>query len=316
MSITIFRDMSPGRQFLFTGFIVVVVFLLVQLLAAVLAIPLFGFNQMLQMVSGLDFNDPSSMRLLKYLQVWQAVGLFILPSLIVAWMFHEDWTEYLHLRKIPTVAGLLMVFLLTFAMNPFINFTGEINSRMHFPEWLSGLENWMRNAEDTAEKLTKAFLKVENVSGLLFNLFMIAVLPALGEELLFRGVVQKLFSRITRNVHWGVWLSAALFSALHMQFYGFIPRMLLGGIFGYMLVWSGSLWLPIVAHFFNNAAAVILLYLIDKKAIGPAIEEFGSGPDQWYIALISLGIGVILLAAIRREFRITLPTSGLQHPDY
>lgn len=316
MVITVFRDMSPSRQLLFTGFVVVAVFLVVQLLAALMAIPLFGFEQVFQMVTGLNFDDPASMRLLKYLQVWQSAGLFIIPSLVVAWLFHESWTSYLHLRRSPSTVAIIMVLLLTFAMNPLVNFTGEINSRMHFPEWMSGLESWMRNAEDTAEKLTKAFLKVENISGLLFNLFMIAVLPALGEELLFRGVIQKLFSRMTRNHHWGIWLSAALFSALHMQFYGFLPRMLLGGIFGYLLVWSGTLWLPVAAHFFNNAAAVILLYLIDKESITPAIEEFGTGPGQWYYAAISLVIGLLLLAAIRRECNSTSPTSGLRHPDY
>lgn len=316
MKITVFRDMSPARQLLFTGFIVVVVFLVVQLLAAVLAIPIFGFDQVLNMVSGLDFEDPASVRLLKYLQVWQSAGLFIFPSLIVAWLFQEDWASYLELRGYPSMAAVIMVLLLTFVMNPFINFTGEINSRMHFPEWLSGVETWMRNAEDTAEKLTRVFLKVDHVPGLLFNLFMIAVLPALGEELLFRGVIQKLFSRMTGNHHWGIWLSAALFSALHMQFYGFIPRMLLGGVFGYMLVWSHTLWLPVAAHFFNNAAAVILLYLIDKGKITPAIEEFGTGPGQWYIAVISLVLGLALLFTLRKEYLPTSPTSGSLHPDY
>jgi uncharacterized protein len=307
---TLFRDIPPSLKLLFTGFVVVIAFLFTQIIAAILAIPLFGLNQVMGMLSGLDFSDPGSMNMLKYFQVFQSIGLFILPPLIVAWLFHASMTEYLSLSKKPMLPAILLVALLIIIINPFINFTGAINAEMHFPEWMSGVERWMRNAEDTAEKLTKAFLKVDTIGGLFLNLFMIAVLPALGEELLFRGVIQKLFSQITRNHHWGIWISAALFSALHMQFYGFIPRLLLGGMFGYLLVWSGSLWLPILAHFINNAAAVILLYMIDKGQIDPRIEEFGTGTGEWYIALFSLTMGGLILAAIRNQKKPISSTSG------
>jgi uncharacterized protein len=307
---TLFRDLRPSNKLLFTGFVVVIAFFFTQIIAAILAIPLFGLDQVMKMLSGLDFSDPDSMNLLKYFQVFQSIGLFIVPPLIVAWLFHSSISEYLSLNKKPMLPAIILVVLLIFIINPFINFTGAINAEMHFPEWMSGVERWMRNAEDTAEKLTKAFLKVDTLGGLLLNLFMIAVLPALGEELLFRGVIQKLFSQITRNVHWGIWISAALFSALHMQFYGFIPRLLLGGMFGYLLVWSGSLWLPIIAHFINNAAAVILLYMIDKGQIDPSIEEFGTGTGEWYIAIFSLIMTILILAAIRNQKKPISSTSG------
>ena len=305
---TLFRDLRPSHKLLFTGFVVVIAFLFTQIIATILAIPLFGLDQVMKMLSGLDFSDPDSMNLLKYFQVFQSIGLFIVPPLIVAWFFHESISVYLSLSRKPMLPAIILVVLLIFIINPFINFTGAINAEMHFPEWMSGVERWMRNAEDTAEKLTKAFLKVDTIGGLLLNLFMIAVLPALGEELLFRGVIQKLFSQITRNLHWGIWISAALFSALHMQFYGFIPRLLLGGMFGYLLVWSSSLWLPIIAHFINNAAAVILLYMIDKGQIDPRIEEFGTG--EWYVALFSLIMGLLILAAIRNQKKPISSTSG------
>lgn len=307
---TLFRDLHPSFKLMFTGFVVVIAFLFTQIIAALLAIPLFGLDKVMGMLSGLDFSDPESLILLKYFQIFQSFGLFIAPPLIVAWLFHENIPEYLSLHRKPLIPAIILVVLLTFIINPFINFTGAINAEMHFPEWMSGVERWMRNAEDTAEKLTKAFLKVDTIGGLLVNLFMIAVLPAIGEELLFRGVIQKLFSQITRNPHWGIWISAALFSALHMQFYGFIPRLLLGGMFGYLLVWSGTLWLPIIAHFINNAAAVVLLYLIDKGQIDPRIEEFGSGTGEWYVALFSLVMGVIILVAIRNQKKAIFSTSG------
>jgi hypothetical protein len=172
---------------------------------------------------------------------------------------------------------------------------------MHFPEWMSGIENWMKDSEDKAAELTEAFLKVDTIWGLFFNIFMIAILPAVGEELLFRGVIQRIFTNMTKNNHWGIWISAILFSALHLQFYGFIPRMLLGVLFGYLLVWSGSMWLPIAAHFVNNGVAVVAMYLIDKGNLNPEVENVGSTSGSYYIAVISLLFVCVLLWVFKRQ---------------
>lgn len=302
-----FRHMRPGSQLLFTGFVVLVTFFILQLVASLVVVPVFGFERVSGMLSGLDFSDPGTVHMLKYFQIVQSFGLFIVPSLLVAKFFHSSWTFYLCLNKKPSLRNTYRVIILVIIINPFINFMGDINANMHFPPWLSEVEQWMRNAEDAAEKLVRVFLDVKSVWGLLFNLFMIAVLPALGEELLFRGIIQKLFTKITQNAHWGIWISAALFSALHMQFYGFIPRMLLGAMFGYLLVWSGSLWLPILAHFINNAGAVILIYLIGKGSLNPKVEEFGTGTEGWHYALISLAIGVVILMVVRQQNKEILP---------
>ena len=194
----------------------------------------------------------------------------------------------------------MLILLLTFAAAPFINFIGELNMRMVFPEWLSGIEQWMQDAEEKAAELTEAFLKVESIGGLAFNLFMIAFLPAIGEELLFRGVIQRIFTRMTKSHHWGIWISAILFSSLHLQFYGFVPRLLLGVLFGYLLVWSGSLWLPIVGHFLNNTFAVLAMFLIDKKLLSPEIEKYGADSDSFYMAGISLLLVLVFLFLIKK----------------
>jgi membrane protease YdiL (CAAX protease family) len=174
---------------------------------------------------------------------------------------------------------------------------------MQFPEWLSGVEKWMQNAEENAAELTEAFLKVETTGGLIFNLFMIAFLPAIGEELLFRGVIQRIFTRMTKNYHWGIWIAAFLFSALHIQFYGFVPRLLLGVLFGYLLIWSGSMWLPIVAHFVNNGFAVIAMYLVDKNIVNPKVENIGSSSDEFVAIGLSLVVVVLLMVLIKKENR-------------
>jgi hypothetical protein len=248
-----------------------------------------------------DLNNPETISVLKYFQVVQSIGLFIVPPFILGWLFHGSFSEYLSLNKTVNFASVLLVLLLSFAASPFINFIGEMNANMHLPEWLSGVETWMKNAEENAAEITEAFLKVENLGGLFFNVFMVAVLPAVGEELLFRGVIQRIFINWTKSIHWGIWISAILFSALHMQFYGFIPRMFLGVLFGYLLVWSGSMWLPIIAHFLNNAIAVVGMYLIDKKLLTPDIEEFGSTSDSYYMAVISVVLIAVFMLMIKQQ---------------
>jgi hypothetical protein len=154
---------------------------------------------------------------------------------------------------------------------------------------MNGVQTWMQDSEDQADKITKAFLATRSSSDLLLNLFMIGLVPAVGEELLFRGVVQQLFKKLTRNSHAAIWISAAIFSALHVQFFGFLPRMVLGAMFGYMLEWSGTLWLPIIAHFINNSTAVIAYYLAEKGFISSDIDKVGTPSNGTsYLVLISL----------------------------
>ncbi len=301
MAFTAFRSMRPLPQLMFAIFVVLVSFLVLMILSLVVAIPFFGLDALFNMAAMGDLSNPEGIKFLKYLQVVQSFGIFIIPPFILAWLYHGNVPEYLNLNKPVEFASILLVFILIFIAAPFINFVGELNGNMRFPEWMAGIENWMKNAEEQAEMLTKAFLKVDNLGGLFFNLFMIAVLPAVGEELLFRGVIQRIFINWTKNAHWGIWISAILFSALHLQFYGFVPRMLLGVAFGYMLVWSGSMWLPVAAHFFNNGIAVVAMYLIDKGLLNPEIETYGTTSESYYSVAISVVLIAVFMIMIKRQ---------------
>ncbi|KAF0239433.1 MAG: putative metal-dependent membrane [Prolixibacteraceae bacterium] len=298
---TAFRDMKHLSQLMFSIFVVIASFLAFMVLSLVIAIPLFGLDSMLSIPTIDELNNPESIRILKYFQVVQSIGIFVVPPFVLGWLFHGNCAQYLCLDKRVNFPSVFLVLLLSFAASPFVNFIAGLNEKMLFPEWLSEVENWMRNAEDKAAEITGAFLKVETIGGLAFNIFMIAFLPAIGEELLFRGVIQRIFTNWTRNYHWGIWISALLFSALHLQFYGFIPRMFLGVLFGYLLIWSGSMWLPIIAHFINNGVAVVAIYLIDKELLNPEIEEIGSTSDSFYMAVISLVLIIIFLTMIKRQ---------------
>ncbi|WP_319591590.1 CPBP family intramembrane glutamic endopeptidase [uncultured Draconibacterium sp.] len=303
MEITAFRDLKPFSQLFFAAFIIVASILAFFVLSLIVAIPVWGFDTVLHLPEVNSETSQNIINLYKFIQVVQAIGFFIVPPFILGYLFHGKSNEYLFLDKSFNSQSVILVVVMMFFAAPFINLIGELNSNMSFPNWLSGMEEWMRNAEENAAVITDAFLNVKTIGGLAFNVFMVALLPAVGEELLFRGVIQKIFSKMTRSHHWGIWISAILFSALHMQFFGFVPRVLLGALFGYLLVWSGSMWLPIIAHFLNNANAVIAIYFINNDMLKPQYEEIGSTSDSYYMAGISLGLVLILLFMLKKQNR-------------
>ena len=187
--------------------------------------------------------------------------MFIVPPLLIVYLSRQKLLSSLSLNKYPKVLMLFIAGIVMIMALPIIDLLGEVNSKMVLPDFLSGVEDWMRQSEESTARITKIFLDVNTIPGLIFNLIMIAVIPAIGEELMFRGFLQNYFNK-KLNVHLAIFLSAFIFSAIHMQFFGFIPRLLMGMFFGYLLYWSGSLWLPMFAHFVNNAAAVLISYFV------------------------------------------------------
>ena len=132
----------------------------------------------------------------------------------------------------------------------------------------------MRSLEAEANETLISLIRMDSLSEWIINILLIAILPALGEELVFRGVIQQYGYRFFKNPHWSVWLSAVLFSAIHMQFEGFVPRFLLGLLLGYLFLWTKNLWYPIFVHFINNALMVTLAFFIPEEelnldALGP-----------------------------------------------
>jgi hypothetical protein len=164
---------------------------------------------------------------------------------------------------------------------------------MNLPSVLSETEKWMRNAEATAKTLTEAFLADTSVSGLLLNLFVIAFMAGISEEIFFRGVLQKSLFEGTKNIHVAIWITAILFSAFHLQFYGFIPRMVMGAALGYMFYWSQSLWVPIFAHFANNGTAVLFTWMEKNKIIDE--DPTASGEINSAYALVSFVVVCLLM---------------------
>jgi membrane protease YdiL (CAAX protease family) len=246
-----------------------------------------------------DFEDENTLRLLKYFQVVQSFGLFIFPPLLAGYFFERSSWRYLLLNRSSRLPVYLLTFALMFVSLPFINWMIDLNQSLSLPGFLAGMEAWMKAAEEQAEKLTAAFLEMPTLGSFLFNLFMIALLPAIGEELLFRGLVQRLLREWLGNVHLAIFIAAFLFSALHMQFYGFLPRMMLGVMFGYLFYWSGSLWVPVFAHFINNGSAVVAAWLWQSGMIKSNYEDFGA-TDNVFLIILSVLVTAGLLFFIHR----------------
>ena len=165
------------------------------------------------------------------------------------------------------------------------------NAKIVLPEFLSELEQMMRSKEDELMALTKYLTDFENVGEFLMGILVIGVLAGIGEEFLFRGVLQPKLQLFTGNAHIAIWLSAFIFSAIHFQFYGFFPRMMLGAVFGYLYLYSGSLVYPIIGHILNNTFTVILVYLNKLGKIDFNIDE----TDQVSIPIALVGLLILLV---------------------
>lgn len=245
---------------------------------------------------------------LKWLQFLQTVGTFLLPPIFCAWLWSENHRpfEWLKLNKGGDGLSFALAIGIMVCAIPAINLLADLNSRIDLPDSLDSIEQKLRAMEESAAALTVRFLQADNLGGLLLNIGLMALLPALSEELTFRGTLQQTLAEVQKPTT-AIWVTAFIFSAVHMQFYGFIPRMLMGAMFGYIFVWSGCLWIPIVMHLVNNSLAVLFYYFCSQPADGSSLTDskniadtFGAG-DTWWIGVLSLLITCLGLLIFYRR---------------
>jgi membrane protease YdiL (CAAX protease family) len=248
----------------------------------------------------INLDDQRFITTLKIFQAISVIVFFIGPAVLFALFFTKAKIRYLGILDKPglktmVISGLGMVLAL-----PFINGLAELNQHIHLPASLHHLEEWMLKSEEQMKGLTEAFMRGTSLSTLLLNLFVIAFLAALSEELLFRGVIQNVLIECFKNKHVGVWIGAILFSAFHLQFLGFIPRMLMGAYLGYLFVWSGSLWPGIFAHFLNNGLATLGAWLMNRGTVSKDMDTFGANSQDWIYAFFS---GVLVIVSLILVYR-------------
>ena len=289
----IYKEKSLGLKFALLFMITFISTVLFTLISYAL-LPLFfdiGGSDLSSFLS--DYTIPESVNALKFLQLFTSVGLFILPSLSFAYF---TGFQLRLLQKINRQTILLAIAIMLIA-NPFVAYLMHWNQSLNLPDFLEVVQRWIETSEQKAMELTEAFLVMNSTGDLLINLFLIALIPAIGEELLFRGVLQQLFTKWTGEAHLAIFISAFLFSAIHLQFFGFLPRFVLGLVLGYMFYWSKNLWLPILAHFTNNAFAIIFNYhfVADKIQIDFLNEETSVNISAALISLLAVALLMFLL---------------------
>ncbi|MFT7056681.1 MAG: membrane protease YdiL (CAAX protease family) [Roseivirga sp.] len=167
----------------------------------------------------------------------------------------------------------------------------EWNANINLPEFMSGFEEWAKELEQSMAETTKLFTTFDSFGAFALAFIVVAVIPGIGEELLFRGLLQNSLHRWTRNTHIAIWASAFIFSAIHLQFYGLFPRMALGALFGYLYVWSGNLWYPIIAHIANNGISLTVAYLFQ-------LEIIKVDPDDPETMPIEYSIGGLIVCSV------------------
>jgi membrane protease YdiL (CAAX protease family) len=287
---------SPLYQLLISVLIISGVGMVLILVFSIAGMLIFhsSLSDLEKVLSGLKDNE---IQFLRYLLIIQDLAIFIIPSCIIFRLLKSDTETGYEVFVFPGLKEAGLVIVLAFCLFPVTSFTGEINSAMEFPDWLSGVGKWMTEHEDKANGLFDLLVPSDTFSVMLLNLFIIAVLPAFSEEMIFRGVFQRIFSDLFRSGHIAVWVTALIFSAIHLQFFGFIPRLILGLVFGYLFFWSGNLWLPVLAHFVNNAVPVIYTFAQGAEKLNAAAEI-----TLWQQA-VYLPVPLIIIAVILSYFR-------------
>ena len=280
MESSYFSSRHPLVQLVFAALIILITFLAVTLLTLIPGL-LFFRVPLADWAGALDVSNPANVPFLKYLQITQVLALFILPPMLIGWFDCRNPFKFLQIDRIPGGRlSLLSIAALLLAV-PLITFLGWLNESMQLPRFLIWLEDWMMRTEAQMGDLTGAFLDVDTFGGYLINVLMVVCLAAFGEEFFFRGVLQKLLLRLFRNPHWAIIVASILFSAFHQQFYGFLPRFVLGLLFGYLFYWSGNLWYAIIPHFVNNLIPVTLSYVAPAQYASGELEPVISGPNDW-----------------------------------
>lgn len=224
-----------------------------------------------------------------------SIFMFVVPPFVYYYLTRkEHQLQDLGFRSLTPPWWLILIGVaVMFVCIPVTTQLTTWNENLSFGKNLTWLEDWIKSMEEIAKAATEKMLNVDTIGGLLLNLVVVALIPAVGEELTFRGVLQQSLTR-KMNPHVAIFLSAAIFSFIHFQFYGFLPRMFLGLLLGYMFYITNSLWTSIAMHFANNGTVVVLYYLANKGIIEDA-EHFGETDNVWLIvasAVLTVGIVV------------------------
>lgn len=252
---------------------------------------------------GLIFASVLSILLIKQglltLLTVQDLLAFIVPAIVAMAIFYRRPFHAMGIDRAPGWLSLVVIILFYIVSLPAMNWLVSFNEAMSLPSWMGGLESWMREAEDAAAEATQRILDINSAGMLVASVFVVGFMAGLSEEMLFRGAMLRTMQDSRLGTHAVVWIVAILFSAFHMQFYGFIPRMVLGLWLGYLFVWTRNLWVPIIAHTLNNSTVVVFSYLTNKGLVPEGFADNIGIPAEGalpWLAIVSFIASIIIAA--------------------
>ena len=224
-------------------------------------------------------TQPAEHNFIRWSALINHLSMFVLPAIATAlFLFRRHWQQFLKINRCPDAKNIGLGTLFIICAMPLAQFAFWLNRQLPLP-------SWAHQMEDSTNALIEGLLAADHPGILLFNILVIAVIPALGEELVFRGILQSSLARLFRNTHLAIWVAAFLFSAFHMQFEGFLARLVLGAVLGYLFYWTRNLWVPIIAHFMNNALQILAQYFFQQELDPSNLDAMEMAP--WTITVLS-----------------------------
>jgi uncharacterized protein len=227
--------------------------------------------------------------------VGMVLGFIILPLLYLYYLKSAEAPAYLFARVAKQEAFILASLALLLVSIPLAEQFALLNKNLAFPDFLKGIEETLNRTEKSAEALTEILVHYNGLASFLLVGIVVAVIPAIGEELVFRGIVQHELLRIWNNEHFAIWITGFTFSFIHFQFFGFLPRMLLGVLFGYCYFWTNSLWVPIAMHFLNNALTLVVSAFFKDSLLNESQQENSLFDIRFFIAYIVAQVIFLML---------------------
>lgn len=263
------------------------------------------FARLILMIPGID--SESELTIVYAGLISQSVFAIAIPAyLIVAWTNPKpaSYFKLKHDNNLPVkMFFALLVFLVSYM---FTSLLGQWNKGFALPESLKNIEEFLRSAEDAALETTNLLLSVDSIALLLLNIVVIAGFAAVSEEMFFRGALQQFISEKFKNKHVTVWIAALIFSLVHFQFYGFLPRLFLGALLGYLYVYTRNLWVPIFFHFINNASVIVVHFYWRDTEFYKSIDEATINSSTIIMGLVSLILTVLLFIRYKRRNLMTM----------
>ena len=308
---------QPKIPYIAQLLIVVGLFLLLgavfNIIGAFIAQAIYGFSDVMGFATSIERQAEYPTAFL-ILRGFEALGAFIIPALFFPFTIDEKPKNYYNLKSNLLPFLILIVIGISYTMGPLVNLSAQLNDQLVLPDYFRMVEDWLAEQNQQVQEIYDILLDIRDPGTFILVLVVAAVIPAIGEELIFRGALQNIFGRWTRNPQLGIWLSAILFSAIHLQVYLFLPRLLLGALFGYLVYWSRNLWYPIIAHFLNNAFVVVAAYYLHMQGKKVNMDDVGDFPLSVSVFFILILIGLIYIFR-KRALKERAEDAGEQQLD-